>query len=392
MTRKTILSVAVALFLMQAGHVNAKEGLFGAGARFEWDNYKKPVVVQRDPTSDTGGNIGQNVDFDTFGGPSIGGEFHVIPIDRLVISLGLDLGFFSSKVLPYRTNDDYEVKATYLTVGFLLGVKFYIIEPAPQKATLYAHLAGGKYITKLANNDPLENATDEEYLSRDAELEALGKLSAPAVVQLAIGAEYFVSSAFSIGADILGFRFSFSKYDNTGMGALPSSAYSGTQSVMGIAVYSGLTMNFGFAGKSGGKDDDEAGWGDEDKASGDGWGDGNGAAAGGGAAAGADASGGAANDGWGGAAGGDAAAGGEAGWGQPAGGGDAAGDGDGWGSTPTPEPTGDNGGGGWGAAPPPPPPSGGGGGGGGGGGKVKAKKAGKAKPKSAAPPPPPPGY
>jgi hypothetical protein len=386
MTRKTVLSAIVTLFVLQAGHASAKEGLFGVGARFEWNNYKTPVVVQQDPTN-AGQSISRNVGLEPSWGPTIGGEFHVIPIDRLVISLGLDFGFFSHKVYPYTAEaaDEYEIKATYLTFGFLLGVKFYIIEPKPQKATLYAHLGGGKFLTKLKNND--NNPPDANAL--DAELEAVGKLAAPAVIQLALGAEYFVSSAFSLGADILGIRMAFSSYDNTDKGPV-ASPYSGEQKMMSIAFYSGLTLNFGFEGGGGGgrKKNKEEDWGGED------WG---GGAAGSGAAApqGGAQAGGGAEAGWGTPGGGEAEGGGAAngGWGQPEqtpeGGGD-----EGWGQTPpqetAPPPADNSGGGGWEATPPPPPQSDDGGGGGG-GGRPRPKKA--AKPRApSTPPPPPPGY
>ncbi len=368
MTRKMLMSAIVMLFVLQAGQASAKEGLFGAGARFTWDNYKAPLLVQRDPAT------GENIEPNKFGSPSFAGEFHVIPIDRLVISLSLDVGMMSYKVFPFQTGDaetEYEIKATYFTFGFLLGAKFYIIEPTPKKATLYVFLGGGKYFSKLKNDDPNADAT------LDAELEAVGKLASPTVIKLALGAEFFVTNGFSVGADILGFRINFASYDNSGLGAMASS-YSGEQKYMSFSIYSALTMNFGFSGK-GGKSKDKDWESDEEAWSGGGSTEGS-ATAGEGATAG-DAGG---DDGWG-TPSEDTSGGGNDGWGQPA---DGGGGGDGWGS-PAPQPADGNSGGGWEAAPP--PSSGGDDGGGGGAAKPKPKKP-KAGGGGSTPPPPPPGY
>ena len=369
MTRKPLLLLVITFLCLLPVTTNAfaKGGLFGAGARFAWQNFKKPILVHE---SQAAADIG-TLDANDFGGPNFGGEFQLRPIDRLSIGLSIDMGLTTHTVFPYTGGDnDIESKATCFSFGVLLGGKFYIMEPEAEKASLYLHVAVGKYFSKVSNSavDVIENPQAKDSLEKQTEV--IGDLSSPIVVQLAVGAEYFLSESFSLGADLLGFRMGFAKA-SVGQNA---QGFSGEHKLFTFSIYSAVTMNFGFGGgKSKTKENDDA------------WGASGGAAAGGGATAGG-ASDGGEGDGWG-ASGDSGAAPANDGWGEaPAdnGGGDA-----GWGAAPADNaaPPADNGG--WEAQPaapaPAPAPSGGGG-----ASKPRPKKSKPAAP--ATPPPPPPGY
>ncbi len=365
MARKFSVSLILCGVLLMSAHAaSAKDGLFGMGARFAWENYKTPIL---DQMGSDGAPIDLGVDLSSLNKTNFGGDFQLRPIDRLSISLALDMGFAKhSMTLPDAT----VANASTFSFGFLLGVKFYIMEPAPGKASLYLQLAGGKYIGKVKNNASSLSA------ALDSQLKALSKLSSPLVIQFALGAEFFASKAFSVGADVLGFRMAYSKSKQY---AEPVPIWGEPHKLLTFTIYSALTLNFGFykgdgSTSSRSKKDEDFGSSEDD-----GWGassSGSGAAASGG-------------DGWDGG-GSSAASSSDSGWGSSSSGSTAASS-DGWGATPPPPPPSDSdAGGGWEAQPPPPDDE----------SPVKSNKGKAAKPKasggggggSAPPPPPPPGY
>ena len=373
MARKIPLLLIISLiFILPAIQANAQDQLFGAGIRFAWDNYSKPVLVH-----DSGYSEGTSaIEDDAFGGPTFGGEFQVRPISRLSVGLGIDMGLAKHTIYQNTgAETDLNSEASFFKFGFLIGVKFYVIEPQVKKAALYLHLAGGKYFAKAKNElvNDTENYTDAQALAMQGQLDAVSGLNSPVVIQFAVGAEFFVADCFAIGADILGFKMGISK---ASIGELPEGGmWSGDHKLFTMSIYSALTMNFGFGKakkKGGGSTAEEDGWG--------------GAGGGGGAATSNDN----ADKGWGGSSGGAADTGGTPandGWGtQPTDSGAAAPSNDGWGAAPADDGAAAPADGGWEAQPPAeePAPSG--------GGSSRPKRS---KPKAASPaspPPPPPGY
>ncbi len=401
MARKNwLFFVFGALLLVISQPAFAKDGLFGVGARFAWENYKQPMLTQ---VNSTGADIDLGVDLTSLNKTNFGGDLQIKPIDRLTITLAFDMGFskhtMAVEQIDPMTNQPYDVeaKASFMSFGFLLGAKFYVMPPSPQKASLYLTLSGGKYISSVKNDVSGQNT----FIY--GKVHAIKDLASPLVIQFAVGAEFFATQYFSIGADVLGFRMAYSKSDQ-GRTAAEMGYWHGTQKLITLAFYSALTLNFGFTG-GGKKKERKPRHGDNEDIMGPG------------------------NGGWGSSSGGGGSAGG--GWGSSSGGG-SAGANDGWASSPAPAsgadapapasgndgwsgapstPPEDNGGGGWDNQPPPadngggagggweaqpPPPAGsdeespirpnkprgggrGGRGGGGGGG-------------GSAPPPPPPGY
>jgi uncharacterized membrane protein YgcG len=368
-----------------------KDGLFGVGARFAWQNYKTPVLTQVDIN---GNDIDLGVDVTTLNKVNFGGDLQIKPIDRLAITVALDMGFSKHTMsIPEPTAGTIEATASFMSFGFLLGAKFYVIEPAPQKASLYLNLSGGKYISSVKNN------ASGTYRTLYTEINAIEDLASPLVIQFAVGAEFFATKYFSIGADVLGFRMAYSKSEQRDDPA--DGPWYGTQKLITLSLYSALTLNFGFAGSGKSKKDKHK---EEDVMGEDGWG----SSSGGGSAG--------ANGGWG-SSSSNGSAGADSGWGSSAPPPPASGSApppssgnEGWASAPPPPA--DNGGGaadaGWEAQPPPPADKGGGAGGGWeaqpppGGDNESPVKTNKPKGRGgksaggggggSAPPPPPPGY
>ncbi|MDJ0762277.1 MAG: hypothetical protein QNJ97_04740 [Myxococcota bacterium] len=236
----------------------AEGGGLGVGARFTWNNYKKPVLAY----SETEG-VNPGADINAFGSPNLGGEFHWRLNRQFVILASLDFGYFSHSVWPYpseNADDVLKIKNNYFSLGFLLGLKYYFWKPSPKEAVLYATIGGGKYFTSVKNNDPANYLdTDEanvEWNVIQKKAEMIGDLASPIVAQLSIGAEFFATQSFSVGADLLGIRFGFAN-SNVGQSAsgteLDQATWSGQQSILSLYVYSALTMTFNFTGGSEGE-------------------------------------------------------------------------------------------------------------------------------------------
>jgi hypothetical protein len=294
---------AAALATLASSAAFAGDGHVGVGAHFTWDNYSKPIV-STDAVDQGGGS--SLLSSTGYGAPNFGGELQLAPTRRLAINVSLDFGFFSHKVYPYPGNSS-GVSATttnFWQVGALLGVKYFFRDPAAGKVSLYLAGGVGKYFAGSGakggaakyrgalksgfydqsaescttypdscdnNGDKLEGGdlddawqdfTDSDEFAQataydkavDKELEAIGKLSSPVIVQLAVGAEFFATDTFSLGADILGVRFAFASADVGKAKDLsstdPVAVWSGKQNYIDLYIYSALTMSFNLTGGS----------------------------------------------------------------------------------------------------------------------------------------------
>jgi hypothetical protein len=343
----TIGLVAAALVVLFAGQSWADDdddGFVGVGANFSWNNFKRPML------SYSGADVVPARSSMSFDGPNFGGALHWGITNQLVLTGTVDFGFFNHTVYPYPekgAGDIDSFTANFWQIGVLIGAKYFFSEPEEGGVNLYLSAAVGKYFAGAGSNGKASQNRDaiksafydedncnpfgwdtcedddekmddddleeewEDFLDSDdgddlwddagdddddaqnaidAELKMMGKLSSPFVVQVAVGAEFFATDAFSIGADILGLRFTYAsadvgKVDGTSV-ASGTGAWTGEQKIINLYVYSGLTMNFNLtsgAGDSGKKKDKE-----EDAPVDDGWGTPTGGAGGG-----------ATEDGWG---------------------------------------------------------------------------------------------
>ena len=350
----TIGLVAAGLVVLFAGQSLAgddDEGFVGVGVNFSWNDYKRPMLTY------SGADVTPARSSMAFDGPNFGGALHWGITNQLVLTGTVDFGFFTHTVYPYPekgAGDIDSFTANFWQVGVLVGAKYFFSEPEEGGVNLYLSAAVGKYFAGAGSNgkasqnrdaiksafydedecepfgwdttceddgdkmddndledewddfikeDPgeelWEDAEDDDSDAQngiDAELEMIGKLSSPFVVQVAVGAEFFATDTFSIGADILGLRFTFAsadvgKVDGTSV-ASGTGAWTGEQKMVNLYIYSGLTMNFnltsgaGDSGKKKGKEEDvpaDDGWGTPAGGGGatdDGWGSGGGWSAG----------------------------------------------------------------------------------------------------------------
>lgn len=256
MPRKTLSLFVMAVFLTLSVHANAAldELFFGVGARFTWMNHKKPILVYSGGYNE---GFDPGVKLDEYGGPNLGSAFHLGLTSQFVIHLGFDFGYFSHKIYPFpapeagtETEQDLgvmEVKSHFFTLGFMLGTKIYFWDPIPGEAVGYLDFAVGKYFAMAGNNHKLKDIMEpEEQDLVDNETLMVGKLASPFLFQVCFGAEFFATNAFSVGADIIGIRFSYSKADG---GAAPGmhiqdAKWSGEQSILNFYLFSAVTMTF----------------------------------------------------------------------------------------------------------------------------------------------------
>jgi len=302
MFRKLAIGLAtIALATLASSSAFAtKDGYVGLGAHFTWDNYKTPIV------STDAVNTGDDATLlssSSYGSPNFGGQVDFGVTRQFSISLALDFGFFSHKVYPYPGNvASSGVSATntnFWQIGPMISVKYLFRDPQPGKVSLFLSGGFGKYFAgskvkggaakyrsaiksafydqescniaescdgdEKLEGDELDSAWDDYKNDSDAyeqagaydkavdkELEAIGKLASPWVFQIAVGAEFFATDTFSLGADVLGLRFSFASSDVGKVDGIssddPAAAWSGKQSYVNFYIYSALNLSFNLTG------------------------------------------------------------------------------------------------------------------------------------------------
>jgi hypothetical protein len=306
MFRKLAFGLAgAALAVLISGQAWAgDDGFVGVGAHFTWDNYKTPIL------DTAGADVSPEYSSLDYGSPNFGGAFHWGVTGRLVLTLTLDFGFFNHTIYPYPDSGSANIQSVttnFWQIGAMVGAKFYFKKPEAGSVALYLSGAVGAYFAGTKNKggtsknrnsikaawfdeddcdtypdtcdddgekldeDDLEDAWVEYVEDGDGEdaweaaedadkaidkkMEMIGDLSSPFVFQVAIGAEFFATDTFSIGADILGLRFAYAhsdvgKVNGTDIG---TAAWTGEQKYVNFYVYSALTMNFNLSGGGGGK-------------------------------------------------------------------------------------------------------------------------------------------
>jgi hypothetical protein len=305
MFKKIAIGLAATAFaILASSPAQAGDGFVGVGAHFTWDNYKKPIVSTDGVDS---GDTSTLLSSSAYGSPNFGGALHWGLTRKFILTATLDFGFFSHRVFPFPGENGDNVRASttnFWQIGAMVGAKYLFRDPQPGKVSLYLSGAIGVYFAgssvkngtsryrnavksefynpescdipascsddadpvKLEGND-LDDAwqswaSDEDSTqwstavaqdkAVDRELQMIGDLASPFVFQIAIGAEFFATDVFSIGADILGFRFAFAKSDVGEAKGLDYSdagaAWSGEQRYVNFYIYSALNLSFNLTG------------------------------------------------------------------------------------------------------------------------------------------------
>ncbi len=290
--RKTITAVlGVVLFVLSSVEANADEGFIGAGVRFAWNNSKDPIMVY-----DGMGQGAPGLSSLDYGGPKFGAAVHWGVTNQLVLTLAADFGYFHHTVYPYPETSSMHfrssVKSEFYTIGGLLGVKYYFVDPEADRAVLYlavgvgacfsgagstANVQDARHQVRLEWNEEYPNRDDNDFQDAiagdsdyedhweddwedaekadedaqnvlDAQLEMVGDLASPLLFQAAFGIEFFATKGFSIGADIFGVRFAFASADVGKISGsdINTAAWTGDQRYINLFLYSAVTMNFNF--------------------------------------------------------------------------------------------------------------------------------------------------
>jgi hypothetical protein len=297
MARKIALGfVVLALVALPAGSAWAEgeddDGFIGVGARFQWENYKTPLINY------SGMDVQPGLPASAYGSPNFGGSFHWGITNQFVLSATLDFGFFSHTIYPYPDRGAKDIKsvtANFVQFGAMLGVKYFFSEREAGKVSLYLGANVGAYFAGATSNAKIRSARNavknafydpddcdtfpsscdgegnkyedddlddewDDFLDSDAgddiwddakdddedaqkaidkQMEMVGRLASPFVLEVAVGAEFFATDTFSIGADILGIRFTYASADVGEVDAtdMSNAEWTGEQSLMSIYIY-----------------------------------------------------------------------------------------------------------------------------------------------------------
>jgi Outer membrane protein beta-barrel domain len=147
--------------------------------------------------------------------------------EQIGIQLSLDFGWASGHV---DFNGMNSLDASYTQVGVALGAKFYLNRPARERVSPYLLADFFKYFAGVSTN---ENVTNDV-------VGYLAGLASPVGFDLAFGAEYFFTTSFSLGAEVLGLRFAHidAGLDNGGNPIHTNANY--------FTLYTGVSLNYRF--------------------------------------------------------------------------------------------------------------------------------------------------
>jgi hypothetical protein len=151
---------------------------------------------------------------------------------RLGFQVGLDLGYSS------RHDETSGIGAgdlSYTQFGFSVGGKWYITRPRGQHVSPYLYLDFYKYFASVSTSATIPKGYDG----------FLASLASPLGIDLAGGAEYFFTPAFSLGAEILGLKYAFTTGSYpTNPNGIGGGEISETNHY--VTFYTGLSLNYRF--------------------------------------------------------------------------------------------------------------------------------------------------
>jgi hypothetical protein len=243
-SQRRLLAISTAGLLFGAASVAQADVHLAMGSRIEPYRY---TMANFPNAAVTAGDL--TVANQSFQTTSLTPYFGAFFAQRYGLMLGLDLGWArlnSDKQMgtaPATSTND-----SFFQLGLSLGFKLYMREPKKDRIAPYAYLDVFKYFASVSTSN---TAVTGDQAAAQADT------SSPVGGTLAIGAEYFVGTGFSIGAEIFGLRVSHvgAEYTDTTM----------TRRDIGftqLSMYSGLTLNYRFQVQASMKATDEP---EEDK-------------------------------------------------------------------------------------------------------------------------------
>jgi hypothetical protein len=160
---------------------------------------------------------------------SLNNNFGAFFLDgRLGFLIGLDLGYSSrSSTTGSTSTGDF----SFTQFGFSLGAKYYITRPKRERVSPYVLVDFYKYFASLSTSDKSVSNDQAGYIAG---------LVSPLGIDAAIGAEYFFTPGFSLGAEVLGVKFAYTEGDYAvGNDKL-------TTKNQYVTFYTGITLNYRF--------------------------------------------------------------------------------------------------------------------------------------------------
>jgi hypothetical protein len=151
--------------------------------------------------------------------------------------LGGSLGFQVGLDLGYSTRKDeiagMKTDLSFTQFGFSVGGKFYLTKPRGGKVAPYLYLDFFKYFANVTTSATVPKGYEN----------FVGGLASPLGINAAVGAEYFFTPGFSIGAEVLGLRYAFAEGSFPGVGGI-GGASDTKQTNHYVTFYTGLSLNY----------------------------------------------------------------------------------------------------------------------------------------------------
>jgi hypothetical protein len=156
---------------------------------------------------------------------------------RLGFTLGLDLGYSScSGVGCVRNTLTQNLNLSFVQFGLAIGSKYYLLKPRGGHVAPYVLFDFFKYFAVVSTDSGAAKGTEE----------ILGGLASPLGVDAAVGVEYFFTRGFSLGAELLGLKYSYS----SGSASLATSGFGGSMNATTtnqyVTFYTGISLNYRF--------------------------------------------------------------------------------------------------------------------------------------------------
>ena len=224
MSRIRLLAALFALALPSAARADF---VVATGVRWNPINYTMPIS-----TSGVGSTTNLGFNSGGFNFTNLNNYFGMFFLDgRLGFHLSLDVGYSSrhDEMSAAMTSD-----LSFTQIGFALGGKWYMTKPQGGHVSPYLYLDFYKYFALVSSSATLPK--DYEGF--------VGGLMSPLGIDVAFGAEYFFTPAFSLGAEVLGLRYAYTYGEYSPVAGLATSTISETNHT--ITLYTGLTLNYRF--------------------------------------------------------------------------------------------------------------------------------------------------
>jgi hypothetical protein len=192
------------------------------GVGTETDNMSGPVPGQRYFGGAGGGEIygWQTTSLDNY--------IALFFTEQIGIQLSLDFGYASH---ANDTSGAGNFNTSYFQLGIGLGAKFYLNTPTRERVSPYLLVNFFKYFASISTNDP--NVTNDVA-------SAIAGFASPVGADFAFGAEYFFTTSFSLGAEVLGIRFAHVQ----GEIPIPGGRISSGENY--LTLYTGISLNYRF--------------------------------------------------------------------------------------------------------------------------------------------------